>query len=435
MIVVLGGGITGLAAAGVLVESGMECVVLEREKEAGGHCRSLTAGRYTFDRSGHFLHSSDPPTASWIRDLEGVSWIETERDARVWLRNTLTPYPFQANLHGHSPEFIRRCLSDFAAERIREAMRGEPVPRNFSEWLRTRFGREMCRAFFFPYNRKMWRTPLSRMGVEWTGWSVPVPRFEDLLAGARGETRKGMGYNARFRYPSAGGIGALPSALGRRAEGTVRTGVDVAEIDLRRKTIRTAGGERIPFRAAVSTIPLPDLAARCSGLSPAARKAGEALSWVKVLAVNLGVRRPGRSPGHWIYVPEGNYPFFRAGFLSNVAPYAAPRGCVSLFVEKSFPRGARIDADREVEAAVRGLRRMGILARDSVIEEIHPVVLDPAYVLFDEKRSRALPLLREEFARRDVWLAGRYGSWEYTGMERSIAQGILAGREVARRCG
>lgn len=431
MIVVLGGGVTGLAAAGILSGSGRECVVLERETEAGGHCRSLTAGPYAFDRSGHFLHSSDSETASWIRALPGVSWLEHERDARVWLRGILTPYPFQANLYGHSRDFVRRCLADFAGERIREAVQGERNPLPFSGWLRSRFGREMCRAFFFPYNRKMWRTPLSRMGIEWTDWSVPIPRFEDLLAGASGDTRKGMGYNALFRYPSAGGIGALPAALERLAEGKVRTGADVTEIDLRRKVVRTAGGDRYPFRAAISTIPLPGLAARCTGLSSAARKAGAALSWVKVLAINLGVRRPGKTPGHWIYVPEEKYSFFRVGFLSNVALYAAPRGRTSLFVEKSFPPCARIDEEREVEAAIRGLRRMGVLTRDSVIEEIRPVLLDPAYVLFDEARRRAVPLLREEFSRKGILLAGRYGAWEYSGMERSIAQGILAAREAA----
>lgn len=435
MIVVLGGGVTGLAAAGILTGAGKECVVLERETEPGGHCRSLTAGPYAFDRSGHFLHSSDSETASWIRALPGVSWLDHERDARVWLRGILTPYPFQANLHGHSRDFVRRCLADFAAERIREAVHGERTPRHFSGWLRSRFGREMCRAFFYPYNRKMWRTPLSRMATEWTGWSVPVPRYEDLLAGARGDTRKGMGYNALFRYPSAGGIGALPAALEGIAEGKVRTCADVTEIDLRRKVVRTAGGDRYPFRAAISTIPLPDLAARSKGLSPAARKAAAALSWVKVLTINLGVRRPGKTPGHWIYVPEEKYSFFRVGFLSNVAPYAAPPGRVSLFVEKSFPRGARIDEGREVEAAIRGLRGMRVLTRDSFVEEIRPVLLDPAYVLYDEARRRAVPLLRREFSRRGILLAGRYGAWEYSGMERSIAQGILAAHQVALRCG
>jgi len=435
VIVVLGGGIAGLGAAAALAEAGSDCVVLEREPEPGGHCRSLTAGGYTFDRSGHFLHSSDPETSSRIGTLAGFPWLEVERDARVWLRGVLTPYPFQANLHGHAPALLRRCLSDFAAERIRETVRGMQPSGNFASWLRSRFGREMCRSFFYPYNRKMWQVPLSRLGIEWTDWSVPVPRFEDLLAGARGEVREGMGYNAVFRYPSRGGIGALPAALARRAGGAVRTTAEVTEVDLRRKVIRTAGGERVPFRAVVSTIPLPDLAARSTGLSSNARKAGAALSWVKVLAINLGVRRPGTIPGHWTYVPEEKYPFFRVGCLSNVAPYTAPRGRASLFVERSFRSGVRIDVDREIEAALRGLREMEWLSRGSVVEEVRPVVLDPAYVLFDKARRSAVSLLRKEFARNGVLLAGRYGAWEYSGMEHSIAQGIRAARGAVERFG
>ncbi|GAB4365458.1 MAG: NAD(P)/FAD-dependent oxidoreductase [Deltaproteobacteria bacterium] len=435
MIVVLGGGIAGLAAAGELAAAGAECIVLERETEPGGHCRSLRAGGYTFDRSGHFLHSSDPETAARIRALPGVSWLEVERDARIWLRGIRTAYPFQANLHGHSAEFIRRCLRDFAAERIREAIRGTRPPGDFAAWLRSRFGREMCRAFFTPYNRKMWRVPLSRLGTEWTDWSVPVPRFEELLAGAGGDTRKGMGYNATFRYPSRGGIGALPAALRKGVSGTVRTGAEVTEVDLRRKAVRTADGSRYPFRVAISTIPLPDLAARSVGLSAAGRAAGTALSWVKVLTINLGVRSPGIAPGHWTYVPEPRFPFFRVGVLSNVAPYAAPKGKASLFVERSFPRGARIDVDREIASAIRGLRRMGILTPASTVEEVRPVLLDPAYVHFDAARRSAVPLLRKEFARKGILLAGRYGAWEYSGMERAIAQGIGAAREAADRSG
>lgn len=430
MIVVLGAGVTGLAAAKTLEECGEECAVVEREAAPGGHCRSIFAGGYTFDRSGHFLHSSDPGTLEWILGLPGVSWSETQRDARVWLRGTLTPYPFQANLHGHARGFVERCIAGFAAERIRAAVRGERRPRNFAEWLTARFGREMCRAFFFPYNRKMWRTPLSRMGYEWTGWSVPVPRFEELLAGARGETRAGMGYNAAFRYPASGGIEALPGALARSLDGAVRTGVEVRRVDLRKRVVHTGGGA-LPYRAAISTVPLPALAQRASGLSAEARRAALSLSWVKVLAINLGVRNAGRSPGHWIYVPEPRYPFFRAGFLSNVASYAAPEGCASLFVEKSFRAGVRIDEGREVDAAVQGLRRMGVLRRGSVIEEVRPVVLDPAYVVFDAARRKAVSLLSREFARGGVLLAGRYGAWDYYGMERSIADGIRAARAAA----
>jgi protoporphyrinogen oxidase len=431
VIVIFGGGITGLASASALAKDGEECLVLEKEAEAGGHCRSIVAGRYAFDRSGHFLHSSNAAVLDWILRIPGIAWREVARDARVWLRGKLTPYPFQANLKGHDPAFVRRCLTDFAAERVREAVDGVGPDEHFAGWLLARFGKEMCRSFFFPYNRKMWRTPLEEMGVGWTGWSVPVPRLEDLLAGARGQTREGMGYNATFRYPRRGGIGALPRALSRPLGGRVRTSTGVVRVDLRRKAVQTADGRETFFRVAISTIPLPELAGRCEGLSSAAVQASGALKWVKVLAVNLGVSGPGKTPGHWIYVPERSYPFFRAGFLSNVDRRAAPEGSASIFAEKSFPPGARVRWNAETAAAVLALQRMGLLGRGSVVEERRPVILDPAYVVFDRFREKAVALLTKEFRRRGVILAGRYGAWDYYGMERSMADGLRAAREAA----
>jgi protoporphyrinogen oxidase len=430
VILVLGGGIAGLAAAGVLRDAGMPCAVLEKEAEPGGLCRSIAAGGYAFDMSGHFLHVSDPSMRDFLLGRDGVAWSEVARDARVWLRGRLTPYPFQVHLYGHDRGFVERCLRDFAAARIEAAVRGAGSPKTFAEWLLGRFGREMCRAFFFPYNRKMWRTPLSRMDFGWTGWSVPVPAFEDLLAGARGERRDGLGYNATFFYPREGGIASLVRALARPVLPLLRTGERVARIDLARRTVATARGERIPYEAVVSTVPLPELSSSAAGLSAPARRTAASLSWVKVLAINMGVRRPARTPGHWVYVPERAYPFFRAGFLSNVSPAAAPAGCASLFVEKSFPAGARIDVGKEVEAAVSGLRSMGILTGRSRIEEIRPLVLDPAYVILDAARAAAVPVLRRELAGRGVFPAGRYGAWDYFGMAASVADGMRAAREA-----
>jgi protoporphyrinogen oxidase len=435
MILILGGGVTGLAAAWALGAAGEDFLVLERETEPGGWCRSISAGRYTFDMSGHFLHVSDPSARDWILAVQGVSWRNVARDARVLLKGILTPYPFQVHLHGHDSAFVSRCLADFAAGRIRAAIHGERPPEHLAGWLLQRFGKAMCDAFFFPYNRKMWRAPLTKLGYDWTGWSVPVPRFDDLLAGASGEIRGGMGYNARFLYPARGGIGALPRALSRPLGARLRTGVEVARIDLRRKTVHTAGGEALPYLAAISTIPLPHLAACSEGLGAAASKAAGLLSWVKVLSINLGVRGPGHTPGHWVYVPERDVPFFRVGFLSNAARSCAPAGCASIFVEKSFPSGSRVNVAREIEAAIRGLKRIGVLRQGSRIEELRPVMLDPAYVLFDGHRGKAVRLLTGELRRRSVFPAGRYGAWDYYGMEKSISDGLRAAQEAVRLSG
>jgi protoporphyrinogen oxidase len=284
----------------------------------------------------------------------------------------------------------------------------------------------MCRSFFFPSTRKLWRTPLSRLGYDWTDWSVPVPRIEEVEAGARGEGKGRYGYNTTFLYPAEGGIGSLVSALAAPVASRIRTGDGVVELDLRRRTARTAGGETIRWEAAVSTIPLPALANASLPLSAGCREAADALAWVKVLAVNLGIANPGPFPGHWHYVPERGYPFFRVGSLSNVWPGAAPPGSGSFFAERSFPSSARVDVGKETDAILAGLRKSGLLAPGSRLESVRPVMLDPAYVLFDRRRSPARKRLLSSFERKGVFPAGRYGAWDYNGMAASVADGVRA---------
>lgn len=54
MIVILGGGLAGLATAHFLGE--IPNVVLEAEADAGGLCRSRTIDGFVFDYTGHLLH-------------------------------------------------------------------------------------------------------------------------------------------------------------------------------------------------------------------------------------------------------------------------------------------------------------------------------------------------------------------------------------------
>jgi protoporphyrinogen oxidase len=149
--------------------------------------------------------------------------------------------------------------------------------------------------------------------------------------------------------------------------------------------------------------------------------------------VNLGIGDPAETHGHWVYVPERAYPFFRAGFLSNVSAAAAPKGCASVFVETSFRSGARVNVREEVRKATEGLRRMGVLPSGKKPEVVEPVLLDPAYVVFDHARDAAARRVRGYFREKGVFTAGRYGAWDYYGMEASMADGIRAAGDAVHR--
>ncbi len=57
-VVVLGGGIAGLAAARSARRSGADVVLLEKNPTLGGLTRSIVVDGWTFDYAGHFLHLS-----------------------------------------------------------------------------------------------------------------------------------------------------------------------------------------------------------------------------------------------------------------------------------------------------------------------------------------------------------------------------------------
>jgi len=62
--------------------------------------------------------------------------------------------------------------------------------------------------------------------------------------------------------------------------------------------------------------------------------------------------------------------------------------------------------------------------------------VNPAYVIYDEHRRRAVPELLAWLSRHRIHSIGRYGCWEYGSMEDAIHQGmetaaaLTAGKDV-----
>jgi protoporphyrinogen oxidase len=110
-VVVLGGGLTGLSAAAHL--GSIDTLVLEREKETGGLCRSFAEAGFTFDCTGHLLHLRDARIRALVEGLAPGVFASHERRALIHSKGVLTPYPFQANLHGLPLPVVKECVAGF----------------------------------------------------------------------------------------------------------------------------------------------------------------------------------------------------------------------------------------------------------------------------------------------------------------------------------
>lgn len=427
-VVILGGGLTGISAA---VHLRRRWVLLEKNDRLGGHARTDQRDGYCFDKTGHWLHLRDPYTKQLIQELVGDQMVRIERKARIFSNGALTRFPFQANLYGLPPEVVKECLLGFIEAWARRDDADAAPPKNFEDFCLRTFGAGISRHFMIPYNHKLWGVHPREITAEWCTRFVPIPKLDDVVAGAVGANPPEMGYNISFLYPKQGGIETMTRALVGRMRtdlGETRLGTSPDAIDVTTRTVHV-GGETIPWRAIVMTMPLPEMLKRTRGLPADVERAATQLRCTPVRYLNVATRRPVPADFHWIYVPEEKYPFYRVGIYTNAIPAMAPRGNGSLYVELASrgpePTGAARDA--LIRDVAQGLHAAGALASpdDVLFADLHELTY--AYVVFDDHYYPATNLIRTWLEAHQIFPRGRYGYWTYNAMEDCI----LAGKEVA----
>src|SRR5262249_14830771 len=130
-------------------------------------------------------------------------------------------------------------------------------PENFEEFILEKMGEGIARHFMIPYNHKLWGVHPREITAEWCSRFVPVPKLDEVVAGAVGANPPEMGYNIHFLYPREGGIETMTRALVARLNtspddkadqktgGQVHLRSQPDSIDWRQKHV-SIGGERVP---------------------------------------------------------------------------------------------------------------------------------------------------------------------------------------------
>jgi len=419
---ILGGGLAGLSAAYHLREH--DPTVFEAEGEVGGICRSFKQDGFTFDVTGHLLHLKHDYTKELLSSLLPDEFVLHDRKAAIHSKNRVTPYPFQANTHGLPETVVRDCLLGFI-----DTLNGQAAtPDNFESWAIQTFGRGIADHFMLPFNEKFWKRDLKELTADWVSWAIPKPSLEEVVNGALGIVNQGMGYNPRFSYPQRGGIDCLPQALARPLQ-RVELGHTVSGIDSRRRVVRFSSGREEPYDVLISTLPLPRVFELLVDAPDGIREAARRLQVVSILDMNVGVDRPKVSDQHWLYFPEHKYVFTRVGFPMNFSDDAGPEGASSLYIEVTHRPEDPPELEFTYETAIGNLIDCGILNRDDRIVTRHVIRIPHAYVVFDRHRQQHLSRLVQYLESMGIYVAGRYGDWDYYSMEDTI----LSGKRVAEK--
>jgi len=423
MRVIIGAGLAGLSAAYNIDNNYM---VLEREKEVGGLCRSLSIRGYTFDLAPHIFFTSNKYVKDLLEQLLNGDLIQQKRRAFIYLNGIYVEYPFEVNMQGLPKVIIDECI---------EGVRHRPniKPTNFMDWIRVTMGDGIAKHYMVPYNEKVWKYPLNNMAFDWVEGRIPAPSIEEIVKGARNKIEKEYGPNAYFSYPRDGGIGAIPKALASRVK-NIQFNSNVYEIrcgDKCNEVLYTRKGEprRLEANRILSSAPIPELIKMIKSAPEEIIKASEALIFNSLICINIGVNRESISNKHWLYFPEKKYLFNRISFPMNFSPETAPRGRSNILVEVTY-RGEKQNLVDTKEKVKLGLIDAGILKERDNLEVFEALDFKYAYVVYDLQHRRNINLIRSYLQSLGISSMGRFGEWEYLNMDKTILSGKKAVGEL-----
>jgi protoporphyrinogen oxidase len=329
-ILILGGGVSGLALAERLKDSGLNSLVIEKAGAPGGLSRTAKAGEFFFDLGGHRLYFSKPETREWTEKLlAGRGLLRRKRSSAVFTGGRLLKYP-PTPLNG----LLYAAPLLFAKRRPAAKTQNQPT---LKDWLESRLGRGVHDRYFRDYTKKVWGLGTDELSPLWAerriggGFSIKSILVELLGGGLSSKENAGC-----FLYPEKG-IGELPRALMEKAgkSMTLLTGAEPLELDFRdgRPAGLTfeMGGERhtARFRLIVSTIPLRSLL----NLFPSAAKRAGGIKYRSMVVLFAALRRRERLAQHWIYFPDKDAAFSRACELANWSRSLAPGGWLPMTFE------------------------------------------------------------------------------------------------------
>ncbi|NBH71716.1 LPS biosynthesis protein [Clostridiaceae bacterium] len=398
---ILGAGVSGLTFANHI--GVQDYLIIEKESEAGGYCRTKRSGEYIWDFAGHFFHFSHPELKE---KFEAITTPENSvyklKNTKIYYKGYYVDYPFQKNIHQLSKEEMIDCLYD-----LFEKVEKEKYD-NFLDMLYGKFGKGITERFLKPYNEKLYACDLNFLDVEAMGRFFPYADLKDIIKNMK--VTNNASYNQSFLYPKQGASVLIEKLLEGIKENGIRYGENVISINTKKKMVTTDCGE-YGYDYLISSIPMNEFAVIID-----IDVDQSVFSYNQVLVFNLGFDHPSvDSSIHWIYVPSKEVNFYRAGYYNNIIG----SDNLSMYIEIGYPKDCVIsqtEIESQLKVTLLNLQKMGIITTHKLVD-YQAIVMNPAYVHITKSGMEAVADFKKHLEKQNIYTIGRYGDWKYCSIE------------------
>lgn len=314
---ILGAGPTGLTLANRLRQKGItNFLVLEKERTAGGLCRSVDVDGSPFDiGGGHFLDVRRPHVNEFLFNfMPENEWDKYNRDSRIVINGNIVNHPLEANIWQMSIEKQIEYLKSIA---VAGCNIGTPKPEAFVDWIYWKLGSKVAEDYMIPYNQKMFGKELNQLGTYWLDKLPDVSFEETLLSCLKKKAYGTQPGHTQFYYPKKYGYGELWIRMADAIKGRIEYEKSVNSIDFTTKTVTTKDGKKYCADVIITTIPWMEFE-KITGMPEQLKSSISELKYSSIqteyFSRNLDM------PCQWIYYPDLNLSYHRILIRHNFCP-------------------------------------------------------------------------------------------------------------------
>jgi protoporphyrinogen oxidase len=319
-VTIIGGGISGVSIARMLQKNNIDFIILEKENDPGGLCRTININNHLLDiGGGHFFCSKYEEVYNFIFEHIPVdNFNKYKRVSKINIEGNIIDYPVESNINQLPFDLFFEYLESIflSGNRI-----GVEEPKKYIDWIKWKLGEKIANNYMIPYNQKIWGNFLSDMNTDWL-YKIPNIPLKELVRNFIKPSNEAKFYPSHytFYYPKKGGFQLIFDSIFKRISDKLKTNYKITDIEnIDSKWIIN---NEIESDIVINTAPWMSIGG--------ALKNNETLKDISTLRYNSIVvslyEEKYSHNYHWIYEPDLSKNHHRSFFINNFSQASAPNG-------------------------------------------------------------------------------------------------------------
>lgn len=432
--VILGGGLSAISLAYFMQEDKNidEIHILEKEDTLGGICRTYIKEGIEYDVGPHIIFSKDKEILDLMNGLLGENNEKHRRSNRILHKKRFVQYPFENDLSKLPKEDVDYCVNGF----IHNPFENYEATNMLQFFLKT-FGEGITNIYLRPYNEKIWKFDPAFMDTQMVE-RIPKPPKEDIIRSAKGETIDGYLHQLYFTYPKKGGTQALIKAFIDKLNSKVKihTNSEVQSVkrNLNGFEVKTTNGV-FEVDKLVSTMPVNQLCHIYQEQNKPTEitKIADELRYNSIAICIVNVKKDYAKDNYAFMVADKNVIFHRISKLDFMGENYHIDGTATYMAEITYRKDDLNDKASDFELTqkvIEGLQNIGFIDDVDDVNFTDLKRFEYAYVIYDLKHRQNMDKIKEYFNSKNIYLNGRFGSFEYLNMDAIIRQSLELSKKI-----